>query len=190
MNEDYQPKELFSRFLAREVCDWVEAAMMAVVCVVLLFTFVIRLAGVDGASMMPTLEDRDRLVITRLGGEVMQGEIVVVTLSDRGDDPLVKRVIATGGQTIDIDFERGTVFVDGVALEEPYTAGPTMLSYDMYFPQTVPEGHVFIMGDNRNNSWDSRHTHIGMVDSRHILGRAVYRIFPYHRMGLPSTVDS
>ncbi|MCL2580073.1 MAG: signal peptidase I [Oscillospiraceae bacterium] len=185
MYEEFEPKEPFSRRAARELCDWIEAAMMAVVCVVLVFTFVVRLAGVDGASMMPTLEDHDRLIITRLGGEITQGDIVVVTLSDRGSDPLVKRVVATEGQVIDINFEQGTVYLDGQLLDEPYTAGPTMLSYDTTFPQTVPEGHIFMMGDNRNNSWDSRDSWIGMVDTRHILGRAIYRVFPLNRLGTP-----
>ena len=185
MFDDFQPKETTGRFLAREICDWVEAAMMAVVCVVLLFTFVARISDVDGISMLPTLEDSDRLVITRMGLGPNHGDIVVVTLPGRESEPLVKRVIATQGQTIDINFETGQVFLDGGELYEPYVADLTLLRYNMTFPQTVPEGHVFILGDNRNNSWDSRDSYIGMVDDRHILGRAFFRIFPYRRMGTP-----
>ena len=180
MYEDYEPK-----IVIKELCDWVESAMVAVACVILVFTFVVRLAGVDGVSMLPTLEDNDRLAITRLGGELRQGDIVVVTIPNRIGEPIVKRVIAAAGQTIDIDFESGIVFVDGIEIYEPYIAEPTNLNYNMYFPQTVPYGHVFIMGDNRNNSWDSRDTRIGMVDNRYVLGRAIYRVFPYQRIGVP-----
>ena len=185
MHEDYEHKEEARRAFAREACDWVEAALMAVICVVLLFTFVARLAGVDGISMQPTLEDQDRLIITRLGSDPRPGEIVVVTLPGRSSEPLVKRVIAIQGQTIDINFETGAVLVDGEQLYEPFVEDGTFLSYDMDFPQTVPPGHIFLMGDNRNNSWDSRDSRIGMVDTRHVLGRTVYRVFPHDRAGVP-----
>ncbi|MCL2856855.1 MAG: signal peptidase I [Oscillospiraceae bacterium] len=185
MFDDYQPKETTGRAAAREICDWVEAAMMAVVCVVLLFAFVARISDVDGISMLPTLEDQDRLVITRMGMGPSHGDIVVVTLPGRYSEPLVKRVIATEGQTIDINFETGQVLVDGRELHEPYIADRTLLSYDMTFPQIVPDGHMFMLGDNRNNSWDSRDSRIGMVDNRHILGRAVFRVFPYRSIGVP-----
>ena len=182
MFDDYQPKETTSRLVAREICDWVESGMMAVVCVVLLFTFVARISDVDGVSMLPTLEDHDRLVITRMGLGPNHGDIVVVTLPGRDGEPLVKRVIATEGQTIDINFDTGQVFINGEEIYEPYLMDTTQLSYNMTFPQTVPEGHMFMMGDNRNNSWDSRDLRVGMVDNRHILGRAVFRVFPWHRV--------
>ena len=185
MFDDYQPKETTGRTVAREICDWVESAITAMICVVLLFTFVARISDVDGVSMQPTLEDQDRLVITRLGLGPSHGDIVVVTLPGRESEPLVKRVIATEGDTVDINFETGQVFVNGVQLYEPYLKETTRLRYNMTFPQVVPEGRVFILGDNRNNSWDSRDLRVGMVDSRHILGRAIYRVFPYQRMGIP-----
>ena len=186
MFEDYEPKEATGRAMAREICDWVEALLMAAICVVLLFAFVGRLSDVEGVSMRPTLERNDRLMITRMGRQPRQGDIVVVTLPpERHREPLVKRVIATEGQTIDIDFIAGIVLIDGQEQYEPYIAEATMMGYDMRFPQTVPEGHIFMMGDNRNNSLDSRNTQIGMVDNRHVLGRAVYRVFPYGRAGIP-----
>ena len=185
MFEDYEPKEVGRRAVAREICDWVEAAMLAVICVVLVFTFVVRLAGVHGVSMMPTLQHNDRLAITRLGGDFAQGDIIVLIRPEPQylDEPLVKRVIATEGQTIDIDFVAGRVFVDGREIYEPYILQPTLVSYDMRFPQTVPQGHVFTMGDNRNNSLDSRDMRVGMVDTRRVLGRAVYRVFPHRSIG-------
>ena len=187
MFEDYQPKEATGRAVAREICDWVEAAMMAVVCVVILFAFVARISDVDGISMLPTLEDQDRLVITRIGLGPSHGDIVVVTLPGRDSEPLVKRVIATEGQVIDMNFETGQVFVDGRELHEPYIAALTMFSGNVDFPQTVPEGHMFMLGDNRNNSLDSRDARIGMVDNRHILGRAIFLVAPFHRIGMPDT---
>jgi len=185
MYEDYEHKEVGRRAVAREFCDWIEAVMIAVIFAVLVFAFVVRLAGVDGASMRPTLEHRDRLLISRLGGEFRQGEIVVVIMPDHTSEMLVKRVIAIGGQTVYIDFDAGIVFVDGYALYEPYINETTRLRSDVTFPVTVPDGHVFVLGDNRNNSRDSRDSHIGMVDTRYILGRAFYRLFPYERMGVP-----
>ena len=186
MFEDYYPKEKPSRFALRELFDWVEAGMVAVACVVLVFTFAVRLAGVDGDSMNPTLYNRDRLLITRLFYTPQQGDIVVVTKPTHRNEPLIKRVIATGGQTVDIDFVSHTVIVDGVVLdEEHYIAEPTAQQYDLSFPQTVPEGCVFIMGDNRNHSWDSRDSEVGMVDERYILGKVIYRVLPYRSMGVP-----
>ena len=185
MVDEYHPKESVrtSRFWAREACDWIESGMIAVICVVLLFTFIARISDVEGVSMEPTLEDQDRLVITRMGLGPSSGDIVVVTLPGRNEEPLVKRVVAIAGQTIDIDFESGEVFIDGQLLYEPYLQDATRLNSGMVFPQTVPDGHVFLLGDNRNNSFDSRDLRIGMVDERHILGRAIFRAFPFQRAG-------
>ena len=189
MFDDLEPIEATKgRAVGREICDWVEAIMMAVVSVVLIFAFVARISDVDGISMMPTLEDQDRLVITRVAIGPRQGDVVVVTLPGRDSEPLVKRVIATEGQTIDVNSETGQVFVDGQELNEVYIAYFTQYDpgtpFPMAFPQTVPEGHMFMMGDNRNFSWDSRDTRIGMVDNRHVLGRAIFRVFPFNRIGV------
>ena len=109
------------------------------------------------------------------------GDIVVITEPNYFNEPLIKRVIATGGQIVDIDYGSSTVYVDGVALEEPYINESFILqnSDDITFPYTVPEGHLFCMGDNRNHSTDSRSTLIGAVDERYILGRAMLRILPF-----------
>ncbi|WRS28271.1 signal peptidase I [Oscillospiraceae bacterium MB08-C2-2] len=170
----------------KELIDWVEALVMAVVFVVLLFTFVMRTAGVNGDSMFPTLENRDALLISRFLYEPKQGDIVVVTRISEPTEPLIKRVIATENQTVDIDFQQGVVSVDGQPLEEPYTFEPTYVQYDVEFPQTVPEGTVFVMGDNRNHSLDSRDSDIGMIDKRYVLGRAFFRIMPFERGGFLS----
>jgi len=185
MNEEFYPQESLGKSVMRELFDWVEAGMVAVVAVVLLFTFVARMAGVDGESMLPTLCHNDRLIITRMLYEPARGDIVVVTKPNSRGEPLVKRVIATGGQVVDIDFQQGVVYVDGEALDEHYVAEPTYTGYDVEFPQTVPQGHVFVMGDNRNASWDSRTSAVGMVDERYILGKVIYRLMPYTKMGVP-----
>ena len=99
--------------------------------------------------------------------------------------PIIKRVIATGGQTVDINFDRGVVFVDGEQLDESYVNTPTNVSYDVQFPVTVPEGSVFCLGDNRNHSYDSRASEIGMIDERYVLGKVLWRIFPFHSIGNP-----
>jgi signal peptidase I len=138
---------------------------------------------VDGTSIGPTLEDSDKIVISRLAGNYEYGDIVVLTKTAYSDESIVKRVIATGGQTIDIDFERGVVYVDGRALDEPYIAEKTSRSLDFSGPVTVPEGCVFCMGDNRNRSTDSRRSVIGMIDKRCILGKVVLRLWPVTKLG-------
>ena len=152
--------------------------------VTILFTFFFRLVAVDGSSMYPTLVDKDYLVLESnfLYRNVNQGDIVVLKV-DYFDKPIVKRVIATGGQTVDIDFDLGIVYVDGEALDESYTFEPTYRSYleigeGLDYPVTVPEGSVFVLGDNRNHSADSRYAPLGCVDESRILGRVLLRILP------------
>lgn len=153
--------------------------MMAVT--ILLFLFFFRLAVVDGSSMVPTLYNEDRLLLLSnfLYSDYKYGDVVVVHEKDFTQNfNLVKRVIATEGQTIDIDFEAGIVYLDGEPLEEPYVNTPTNLFEGMDFPQTVPEGKFFVMGDNRNNSRDSRDESIGFVDQREIFGKVFLLYFP------------
>ena len=166
-----------------EVYEWVESAVMAVVVVVLLFTFVARTSVVNGKSMLETLHHGDMLVISKLMYSPQYGDIVVVTKPNSENEPLVKRVIATGGDSVDIDFKKGIVYVNGVELDEPYTNTPTNLEFDTKFPILVPEGEVFVMGDNRNGSLDSRSSGIGTVDERYILGKAYLRLLPMGDFG-------
>lgn len=154
--------------------------------VTIIFVFFFRLVGVDGSSMFPTFVDRDFLVLQSnvICGDYQQGDIVVINVpafADRG--PIVKRVIATGGQTVDIDFNNGVVYVDGEQMEEPYVFSPTFESYQEYgmgleYPVTVPEGSLFVMGDNRNNSADSRYAPVGCVENERVLGKVLLIIFP------------
>ena len=165
----------------RGAYEWVQALVCSVLTVVLIFTFVVRIVRVSGESMRETLQDQDMLVVLNnwLCGTYEQGDIVILQRDDfYGGEPIVKRVIATEGQTVDIDFTAGAVYVDGQLLEEDYIRQPTYLEEGLEFPVTVPEGCVFVMGDNRNDSDDSRDPELGPVDTRQILGRAVFLLFP------------
>ena len=155
--------------------------------ITLVFVFFFRLVGVDGSSMYPTLVDHDYLVLESnfLYRSVHAGDIVVIDPPEEAgfSGPIVKRVIATGGQTVDIDFDAGVVYVDGEALEESYVFEPTYRSFrevgdGLDYPVTVPEGSVFVLGDNRNHSADSRYAKLGCVDESRILGRVLLRIIP------------
>mgnify|MGYP001510980934 CR=1 FL=1 len=165
----------------RDLYEWAQALVCSVLAVVLLFTFVIRLIGVDGHSMVPTLQDGDRLLVLNamLDNEFEAGDIVIIRKESFKDgEPIVKRVIATEGQTVDIDFVSGAVYVDGELLEEDYINEPTYVEEGTEFPLTVPEGSIFVMGDNRNHSSDSRSSDLGTVDTRYVIGKAVFLLFP------------
>ena len=168
------------------IYDWVESLVTAVIACILIFLFLFRVVNVDGSSMVPTLHNADKVIVSRLSRNVSRGDIVVLTKVSFADECLVKRVIATEGQTIDIDFDAGIVYVDGEALQEPYIADATHRRLDFSGPVTVPENCVFCMGDNRNNSSDSRRSTIGMIDTRCIIGKVVLRIWPFSRFGTVS----
>ncbi|NLO48402.1 MAG: signal peptidase I [Clostridiales bacterium] len=163
--------------------DWLQCIVTALVCSILTFIFLGRIIGVEGNSMVPTFFDRDKVIMSNLFYSPKQGDIVVLTKESFSSEPIVKRVIALEGQTVNIDFRTGEVWVDGVLLDEPYIAEPTTSIYDMQFPLTVEKGCIFVMGDNRNRSSDSRDSRIGMVDTRCILGKVYAIILPLSRIG-------
>lgn len=169
-----------------EAYDWIESLISAIIICILVFIFLFRVVNVRGGSMEPTLYESQKIVITRLAGDYHYGDIVVLTKLAFDDESIVKRVIATEGQTVDIDFDEGVVYVDGKALDEPYTAEPTNKRLDFEGPVTVPEGCVFCMGDHRNHSTDSRRSTIGMIDKRCILGKVVLRLWPISKFGVPA----
>jgi len=147
----------------------------------LIYILCFRVVIVVGGSMFDTLVDGDRLLLisSTLYKNPQYGDVIVVSKdSFRGGECFVKRVIATEGQTVDIDFTTGDVFVDGALLEEEYIYSPTMLDEGIDFPLTVEEGCIFVMGDNRMDSKDSRSVEIGQVDCREILGKAIFLLFP------------
>lgn len=154
--------------------------------ITLIFVFFVRLVRVDGPSMIPTLQDGDFLALQSnfIMGDIEQGDIIVARKeSFRDGEPIVKRVIATQGQTVDLrEDEQGvvTVYVNGVALDEPYINETMfMQSYEqLSFPLTVDEGCIFVMGDNRNHSADSRYVEIGLIHTDQVLGRVLFVVFP------------
>ena len=169
------PQESKGIFTA--VFDIVDSLKSAIIAVFLIFALAFRAVGVSGTSMVPTLLDGDWLAVTAVTTDFRRGDIVVVTQPWERKIPIIKRVIGLSGDTVDIDFDNGFVYVNGEKLTEPYIAEPTNESYDVEFPVTVPEGYLFVMGDNRNVSLDSRSSKVGFADKRFVLGRAFFRLF-------------
>ena len=165
------------------IYEWLDSLVFAFITILLVFTFAFRVVGVSGESMVPTLQNGDWLAVRAVNTSVERGDIVVITQPNSLNEPLIKRVIAVGGDTLDIDFITGEVFVNGERLDEPYIAEATHRGFDTTFPLTVPEGYLFVMGDNRNNSLDSRSSTIGFIDERYVLGVAEFRFFPGRKLG-------
>ena len=166
---------------AQEAYEWLQILIVALVTIILVFTFVGRITPVVGESMLPTLHEGDVMLIRDIGyTDPQPGDIVVLTKEfDAARGPIVKRIIAVEGQTVDIDYQTGTVYVDGEALDEPYLNEPMEEPwYEDLTSVTVPEGSVFVMGDNRNHSNDSRDVTLGTVDTRYLLGKAEFICFP------------
>lgn len=162
-----------------ELYDWLQCIVSAILCGILVFVFIGRVIGVDGSSMLNTLRNTDTVIMSNLFYTPKYGDIVVFRDVKYDDNkPLVKRVIATQGQTVDIDFDTGKVFVDGYEILEPYIRELTTERLDFVGPVTVPKGCVFVMGDNRNASTDSRSEMVGMVDTRQILGKVLIVLIP------------
>ena len=169
-----QPQEeIVEKIPGRDVYETVSSLVSALLVVVLVFTFLVRLMGVSGPSMIPTLQAGDRLLVVNslLCGDYQVGDIVIARKETFDSKPIVKRVIATAGQTVDIDFNLGQVYVDGELLDEDYINDYTYREEGTVFPLTVPEGEVFLMGDNRNHSNDSRDSSLGTVDTRLLIGK-------------------
>lgn len=175
-----------------EVYDWAESICVSLAIVMFLFSFCFKTVEVFGPSMDNTLHGRDlnniastsgdKLLISNLFYTPEYGDIVVIN-SEAEQETIIKRVIATEGQEVDIDFSTGEVKVDGTVLDEPYITALTTNSGDVEFPVTVPEDCVFVLGDNRPISLDSRYSIIGMVNTDDILGRVILRIFPFDQFG-------
>lgn len=164
------------------IFEMVDSAKTAILIVLLLFTFVFRMVGVDGSSMVPTLDDGNWLAVSAVSGNVERGDIVVITQPWSRNVPIIKRVIGVSGDVVDIDFSNAVVRVNGEKLNEEYILEPTRLSYDVIFPVIVPKGTVFVMGDNRNDSLDSRSSEIGFIEENYILGKTMFRFYPFSRV--------
>ena len=163
----------------KDMYDWVQCLIVALIICVVFFAFFVRIIDVVGTSMNPTLNNSDKMLVSGLFYKPKVGDVVVFKKDEYNPNKaLVKRVIAVEGQEINIDFDRGIVYIDGQPIQEDYIAELTKTKEDFIGPKTVPEGCVFVMGDNRNMSTDSRKTEIGMVDTRLILGKAYMVIYP------------
>ncbi len=195
ISETEAPKKQNKESFKVSFFDWIDVVATSVIIVVLIFTFFFRVVTIDGDSMLDTLISGEKVVISNIAYTPKQGDIVVISrntdnLLDPTEyaTPIIKRVIAVAGQTVDIDHEKGIVYVDGVALKEPYTKTPTTahIEDEIDFPVYIPDNCIFVMGDNRNWSLDSRSARIGqngMIDARHVLGKAIYRIYPISKIG-------
>ena len=195
--------------LIGDLLDIIESVISSVFFVVLLFAFVCRPVTVDGRSMLPTLEDKDKLILVSAFYTPTVGDVVVVNNQysntfvpgsktelqqgpgippnpDAGSiKRIIKRIIAKGGQEINIDFEKGIVYVDGKALSESYINAPTYLDEGAFtYPFVIPDGYVFVMGDNRNNSADSRDERVGLIKEDDVIGKVFVRVHPFDRFGL------
>lgn len=180
--------------------DMAESVLYAVFLVLLIFTFLFRISVVEGSSMVPTLEENDRLIVSNIFYKPEQGDIITINcenahlFSDSSQTEvieapglnkrIVKRIIATGGQKIDIDFDLGIVYIDDVQIYESYIADLTTYDENAFeYPLTVPEGYLFVMGDNRLRSKDSRHPEVGLIKTDDIAGHVIFRISPFDKFG-------
>ncbi len=165
-----------------ELLDWVKSLTITFIAVVLIFTFVARTAIVNGDSMLDTLHHNDFLILWSLFYTPKQGDIISANC-DGLNEVIVKRIIAVGGQEVDINFDTGEVFVDGELLDEPYIRNLTINDEGAFdYPIVVEDGYYFCMGDNRQGSRDSRDPAVGLIAREDILGKVVMRVYPFNRI--------
>lgn len=172
----------------QEMRSWLQAFAFALAIIGALYLLGFKIKSVDGVSMSPTLATGDRLVTSNFNYKPKTGDVVVFfhdskNSSQRGD--FVKRVVATQGQSVDINFHTGEVKVDGKVVLQEYSTGKLSPSArgDYKYPLSVPEGHIFVLGDNREDSLDSRFSQVGMVPTSTIKGKAIFRFFPFNKIG-------
>ena len=173
------------------IFEWVEMVVLSACLILLIFTFVLRPARVDGNSMQETLHNGEMLLISDIAYKPQRGDILVFQkINSTHPAPIVKRVIATEGETVDIDFDTWTVTVTDVygeahVLEESYRklATDARVTSNLEYPVKVGEGQLFVMGDNRNHSLDSRSSSIGLVDENEVIGKVLFRFFPFNKVG-------
>lgn len=176
MSKNKEYKENKKQPIISYFYDFASVISTAVIAVCFVFMFAGKITVVNGSSMRNTLYSGERLFLTAANPDSKYGDIVVISQPNAFNEILIKRVIAVGGQTIDIDKENGDVIVDGKRLDEPYIKEKTKEFGNMVFPLEVPYGKLFVMGDNRNNSTDSRFWSVGLIDKRYVVGKAVFSL--------------
>lgn len=180
-----QMKVVSSDSMAAGVFDWIRCVIFAIAIVVVCLTFVFRLVEVDGGSMNDTLFSGDKIIVTNLFYTPHNNDVVVISHGSKYAKPIIKRVIAVEGQTVKLDYENEKIFVDGIEISEPYIKGTTFSGNwgDNHIPDVIPEGKIFVMGDNRLVSMDSRSTEIGLIDVENVIGKAQVVVFPFNHFG-------
>jgi len=170
--------------LSQIIYDIAGTIFLAIILLFITMTFFARQVTVDGPSMKETLHDKDRLLVSCFDYVPKNGDIVIVTHGENLDEPIVKRVIATAGQHLEINYANGEVSVDGKVLDEKYIVGTTIpVPNATVIPEVIPDGYVFVMGDNREHSLDSRSATVGLVPVENIIGKAFIRIYPFDSFG-------
>lgn len=175
----------FYNVLVNLLYEWFSVVTAALVFIALIYIFLFRITGISGDSMLPTLKDGDRIVISSASSEYEYKDVIIIAQPGVLNEPLVKRVIATDGQWVSVDYENGLVYVGNsqdsmIALNEDYILeAATVRNFDDIneYPVQVPDGMLFVMGDNRNDSTDSRSYMVGFIDKRYVLGKALYRVW-------------
>ena len=192
LNEQTIPEDKQNGSVYTEFFDWITFIFSCVLCFIIFFTIFARAITVDGESMLPTLQDKNMLLVTDVAYTPEYEDVVIVYApslynkqANTYGKTIVKRVIGLPGDTIRIDFGKGIVYRNGEALDEPYTNSLTNIQQN--FPNnkevTVPENRIFVLGDNRNDSKDSRSYDIGMIDLRYVMGKSLLRVWPFDKLG-------
>lgn len=182
--------------LLNGILDWAESFAFAIFVVILIFTFLLRTVVVVGKSMNPNFEDADRIIITHVNSNPEKGDVLVLNCQGL-KETIIKRCIGTEGDKVVINYKDGTVkvndqeisndYINGAMVDKPYFFDQRYAVADGVYEYNVPEGKVFVMGDNRNNSSDSRYDKVGFIDTDDILGKVVFRIYPFDSIGKVKT---
>ncbi len=162
--------------LLNNVYEFASILVMSLIAICVIFTFFFKISTVVGESMENTLLNGDTVIINAIEKDVEYGDVVVISQPNMYSKVLIKRVIAVGGQTVEFDRYSSKVLVDGKEIDEPYIKEAMRFTYLMHNTYTVPEGKIFVLGDNRNRSADSRDPNVGFVDERYVLGKVLYRL--------------
>lgn len=169
----------FSNFLF----EILEIVIYALILIVFVTVYFFRIINISGLSMLNTLHHFDKVLVMKFNYRPKRGDVVIIRRGQYIDQPLVKRIIATEGQSIEIDYKNQAVIVDGIKIKESYLKGPMTSQNDDFTSQIIPKGYCFVMGDNRNKSLDSRFGAVGLVENKNIMGKAAFIVFSFHKIG-------